>query len=192
MSQKTAKDTVVWTAVEQIGAMSKLEDTYRNLSPEERLQRRKTVIAPMVDDFFATLKASQGKVSPKSITGKAIDYCINQEKYLRVFLTDGSVPMQNNAAERAIRSFCIGKHNWYVIDTIRGAKASAILYSITETAKMNNLKPYEYLKYVLEELPKHGEYEDPSYLDDLLPFSDKLPDKCRKTPAKQESSEEQK
>lgn len=67
-----------------------------------------------------------------------------------------------------------------MIDTIRGAQASAIAYSIAETAKMNQLKPYEYFKYLLEEIPKHGEYEDPSYLDDLLPWSENLPEYCRK------------
>ena len=95
--------------------------------------------------------------------------------------------MTTNAAERAIRSFCVGKHNWYVIDTLRGAETSAISYSIAETAKMNQLKPYEYFKYLLEEIPKHGEFEDPSFLDDLLPWSGKLPERCRK-PVKTEAN----
>jgi hypothetical protein len=117
---------------------------------------------------------------PKSKTGEAISYCLNQEKYLRVFLEDGNVPIDNNAAERAIRPFCLGKKNWQVIDTISGAKGSAIWYSLAETANANNLKPYEYFKYLLEEIPKRGEFEDLSYLGDLLPWSDKLPDTCRK------------
>jgi len=78
----------------------------------------------------------------------------------------------------------VGKKNWYVIDSIRGADASAVLYSITETAKMNNLKPYEYVKHLLEEIPKHGEYEGPAFLDNLLPWSDSLPDICRKDTGK--------
>ena len=65
----------------------------------------------------------------------------NQEKYLKVFLEDGNVPMDNNAAERAIKNFCIGRKNWLIIDTIRGAQSSAIIYSIAETAKANKLKP---------------------------------------------------
>ena len=64
--------------------------------------------------------------------------------------------MTNNAAEQSIRPFTLGRKNWYLIDTIGGAKSSAIAYSIAETAKANNLKPYEYFKYLLEELPKHG------------------------------------
>ena len=100
--------------------------------------------------------------------------------YLRLFLTDGYVPIDNNAAERAIRPFCLGKKNWYIIDTVKGAQASAVLYSLAETAKANNLKPYEYFKYLLEEIPKHGEFEDESYLDALLPWAKDLPACCRK------------
>ena len=119
------------------------------------------------------------KVLKNSKTWKGLNYSINQEKYLKVFLEDGEVPMDNNAAERTIRGFCIGKKNWIMIDTISGAKASAVLYSLVETAKANNLKPYEYFKYLLEQIPEHGEFEDRSYLEDLLPWSDKLPEECR-------------
>ena len=92
---------------------------------------------------------------PKSETGKGFTYCLNQEKYLKVFLEDGNVPVDNNAAEASIRGFCIGKHNWHIIDTIDGANASAIIYSIAETAKANNLKPYNYFELLLTEIPRH-------------------------------------
>ena len=107
-------------------------------------------------------------------------YALNQEKYLRVFLTDGDVPIDNNASERAIRGFCIGKKNWQMIDTINGAKSSAIIYSIVETAKANNLKPFEYVQYLLEEMPKHMDERDCSFLEDLLPWSENLPAEIRK------------
>ena len=181
LGKENAKETTAYRALAMIGSIYKLEETFQGLTPQERLVQRQETIAPLVDAFFAYIKAERRNISPKSATGKAINYCIEQESYLRVFLTNGSVPLDNNAAERAIRSFCIGKHNWYVIDTIRGAQASAIAYSIAETAKMNQLKPYEYFKYLLEEIPKHGEYEDPSYLDDLLPWSENLPEYCRKS-----------
>ena len=119
------------------------------------------------------------QVTHNSTIGKALAYSINQEKYLRVFLNDGDVPMDNNAAERAIRPFCIGKKNWMMIDTISGAKASAMIYSIVETAKANHVKPYEYFKYLLEKLPEHGEFEEASYLEKLLPWSEELPAECR-------------
>ena len=111
---------------------------------------------------------------------KAYTYILNQEKYLRVFLEDGEVPIDNNASERAIRGFYIGKKNWQMIDTINGAHSSAIIYSIAETAKANNLKPYDYFVYLLEEIPKHMDDTDRSFLDDLLPWSPNLPDGIRK------------
>ena len=97
-----------------------------------------------------------------------------------VQLEDGEVPIDNNASERAIRGFCIGKKNWQMIDSINGAKASAIIYSIAETAKANNLKPYDYFEHILNEMPKHMDDSDRSFLEDLLPWSDKLPEGIRK------------
>ena len=152
-------------------------------SPEERQSFREKQCAPLVDAFFAYLKEQQIPIAPKAKTGDAIRYALNQESYLKVFLKDPYVPIDNNAAERGIRTFCLGKHNWYLIDTVSGAQASAIAYSIAETARANNLKPYEYFRYLLEELPKHGEFEGPEYLDNLLPWSEKLPEACRKTKA---------
>lgn len=180
LPEKGKKDAIAYKALQLIQAMYRHENAGKELSADERLKQREKNVGPLVDAFFAYLRSVSPTVAPKCKTGKAIQYCLNQENYLRVFLTDGYVPMDNNAAERGIRTFCLGKNNWYLIDTVTGAQASAILYSIAETAKENSLKPYEYFKYLLEEIPKHGEFDDPSYLDDLLPWSDKLPDICRK------------
>ena len=79
-----------------------------------------------------------------------------------------------------IRGFCIGKKNWVMIDTIAGAKSSAIIYSIAETAKANNLKPYDYFEYFLTEIPKHMDDKDDSFCEALLPWSPELPENCRK------------
>ena len=102
--------------------------------------------------MFVYLKQNKDKTAARTKLHEAFQYMINQEKYLRVFLNDGDVPMDNNASERAIRDFCIGKKNWEVIDTINGAGTSAIIYSIAETAKANNLKPYDYFEYLLTEI----------------------------------------
>ena len=102
------------------------------------------------------------------------------EHYLRVFLEDGDVPMDNNASGRAIRGFCIGKKNWEMIDTINGASSSAIIYSIAETANANQLKPYDYFEYLLTELPKHMDDNNNDFLAELLPWSETLPEHIRK------------
>ena len=113
-------------------------------------------------------------------TADGIKYCINQEKYLRVFLDDPQIPLDNNLAEQAIRPFCVGKKNWQLIDTVHGAQASAIIYSIVETAKANDLNIYNYFKHLLTEIPKHMDDTDRRFLDPLLPWSKQLPAECRK------------
>ena len=107
---------------------------------------------------------------------------MNQEPYLRAFLDDPMIPLDNNDVERSIRSFCVGKHSWHVVDSINGAKASGILYSIAETAKANSLKPYEYFRHVLEESCRRrakGEKTE-EYIRELLPWSESIPDHCKK------------
>ena len=114
---------------------------------------------------------------------EGLNYCLNQEKYLKVFLTNGDVPIDNSASERAIRPFCLGKKNWVIINSIKGAQASAVCYSIAESAKANGLKPYEYFKYLLTELPYRMDNAgniDPATLDDLMPWSKDLPEGCYK------------
>ena len=96
-----------------------------------------------------------------------------------MFLEDGEVPMDNNAIEGALRSFCLHKHTLKLIDTIDGAKSSAIIYSIVENAKSNHLHPFHYLEYLLEILKENQDDTDRTFIDDLLPWSPKLPDSCR-------------
>ena len=173
------KNSESFLLMKQIQAIYREEGKMADLSSEERLKQRQAVIQPLVDAFFAYLKKL--KVSSKDKFGDAVSYALNQERYLRVFLTDGDIPMDNNASERAIRGFCIGKKNWQMIDTINGAKTSAIIYSIVETAKANNLKPYDYVRYLLEEIPKHMSDTDHSFIKNLLPWSENLPAEIRKS-----------
>lgn len=174
------KESVAYLVMKQIQAIYREEGKLKDLSSEERLVRRQMVIQPLVDALFVYLKQKREQIVVKGKLESAFTYLLNQEKYLRVFLRDGDVPMDNNASERAIRGFCIGKKNWEVIDTINGAKTSAVIYSIAETAKANNLKPYEYFEYLLTVIPEHMEDTDHSFLEDLLPWSQKLPENIRK------------
>ena len=178
ISKSYQKESNAFLLMKQIQAIYREEGKLKDLSSDERLKQRQAVIKPLVDAFFAYLKTIN--VSKKDKFGDAVGYALNQEKYLRVFLTDGDVPIDNNASERAIRGFCIGKKNWQMIDTIHGAKSSAIIYSIVETAKANNLKPFDYVQHLLEEIPKHMDDRDCSFLENLLPWSEKLPAGIRK------------
>ena len=178
ISKSYQKESNAFLLMKQIQAIYREEGKLKDLSSDERLKQRQAVIKPLVDAFFTYLKTIN--VSKKDKFGDAVGYALNQEKYLRVFLTDGDVPIDNNASERAIRGFCIGKKNWQMIDTIHGAKSSAIIYSIVETAKANNLKPFDYVQHLLEEMPKHMDDRDCSFLENLLPWSEKLPAGIRK------------
>ena len=180
-----AKQSIAYQALVRIGAIFDLDGTLKDMSPEDRLRERQNTVEPLVDEYFAWVKSIQNSTSvlPKGKTAQGLIYSINQEQYLRVFLNDGEVPIDNSASERAIRTFCIGKKNWLFFDSIKGASAGAAVYSITETAKLNNLHPYRYLEYLLTELPKYRNEDgkmDITKLDPLMPWASEIPVICRK------------
>ena len=179
------KDSRAYLALTMIQAVYREEKQLKGLSAQERQNRRQLSVRPLVEAYFIWVRENLPKVPQKSKTWEGFNYSLNQEKYLKVFLDDGEVPMDNNAAEQSIRGFCIGKKNWVMIDTVAGAKSSAVIYSIAETAKANGLKPYDYFEYLLTEIPKHLDDTDRAFLDDLLPWSPNLPANCRK-PSKDE------
>lgn len=174
------KDSRAHLALTMIQAIYREEKQLKELPSQERQDRRQLSVRPLVEAYFTWVRETLPKVPKKSKTWEGLSYSLNQEKYLKVFLDDGEVPMDNNAAEQSIRGFCIGKKNWVMIDTIGGAKSSAIIYSIAETAKANNLKPYDYFEYLLTEIPKHLDDTDRTFLDNLLPWAPNLPANCRK------------
>ncbi len=119
------------------------------------------------------------QVPPEGKTSKGLQYCINQEPYLRVFLSDGNVPMDNNLAEQAIRPFTLGRKNWVNMFSVNGAQSSAIIYSIVETAKANNLRVFEYLEHVLTVLAEHANDSDREFIQEILPWSESVQKKCK-------------
>lgn len=124
------KNSLAYLALKQIQAIYREENKLASMTTEERLRHRQLTVKPLVDACFAWAKQNLLSVTPKSRTANGLTYSLNQEKYLRTFLEDGEVPMDNNFADQAIRPFCVGKKNWVMIDTIAGAEASAIIYSI--------------------------------------------------------------
>lgn len=181
-STRTVASTIASEANERIAAIYHVDNMAKGKSDQEIINNRKASVKPLVDSFFAWVKPiyERGDLDKSGKTYKALQYAVNQESYLRKFLENAIIPMDNNDAERSIKAFCVGKHSWHIIDSKNGAEASAMLYSIAETAKANGLKPYEYFKYVLEEILKHQEDSPSEYIDDILPWSNALPDNCRK------------
>ena len=180
LGEEKAMGTVAAEALVQIQNIYHTDNQLLKLPPAERKKRRKSLVKPLVDAFFDWCRNSINRIPPSSETADGIKYCLNQEKYLRVFLDDPQIPLDNNLAEQAIRPFCVGKKNWKLIDTVHGAQASAILYSIVETAKANELNIYQYFKHLLTEIPRHMDDTNLNFLDSLLPWSEQLPEECRK------------
>lgn len=155
-----------------------IEREYHDVTPDERYKARLEHSRPVLEAFLAWLKYQGPRVLPKSAFGQAITYCRNQWEKLAAFMQDGRLELDNNRGERSIKPFVIGRKNWLFSNTPKGAKASATIYSIVESAKENGLNPYSYLQYLFERLP-NIDIQDQSMLDELLPWSSTLPSECR-------------
>lgn len=173
-----AKGSVAQEAYDKITEMLHIDNTFDDLPVSDRRKQRQLVLSEKVDAYFTWVKQKYTQVTQNSTIGKALAYSINQENYLRVFLSDGNIPMDNNYAEQAIRPFTLGRKNFVLIESSNGAKASAILYSLVETAKANGLNTFEYFNLLLTEIPRHMDNSSLSFLDDLLPWSPNVQKSC--------------
>lgn len=141
---KSAYETsVAAKAVEFCNRIYHEEGLLAELTPEERYEQRLVKVKPLLEAFFAWLE--EQNVSGKGKLAKAVNYALNEKKYLCTFLEDGNVPIDNNRAENAIRPFAVGRRNWLFSNTANGAKSSAIWYSILSTAQANGLDAEKYL-----------------------------------------------
>ena len=153
-----------------------LERKFVNLKPKERFERRLKESKSVAEDFFTWCRSLwRGGVLPKSTLGAALKYACDQQQWLMNVYLDGRLEISNNRAERSIKPFVMGRKNWLFCNTPNGARASSVVYSLIETAKENGLKPFEYLKFLLEDLPN----TTTGQLDDLLPWGKSLPECCR-------------
>lgn len=175
---KNAVGTVAMEGNNRIAAIYHVDNMAKGKSPEERLKHRQENVRPLVDDLFKWAKERVNGTGTKK-TRDALQYALNQEPYLRMFLDNGMVPLDNSDAERSIRSFCVGKHSWHIASTSSGAQASGMFYSIAETAKANGLKPYEYFRYLLEQMLLHENSVTDDLVRSLLPWSETLPEEIR-------------
>ncbi|MDI6814443.1 MAG: IS66 family transposase, partial [Desulfitobacteriaceae bacterium] len=173
-----AAPTAAREGLEFCNKLFAIERELHNVTSEERYEGRLAKSRPVVDAFSAWLKYQTPRVLPKSALGQAIQYCRNQWDKLTAFLLDGRLELDNNRSERSIKPFVIGRKNWLFANTPRGAKASATIYSVVETAKENGLNPFAYLVYLFEQLP-NANLHDSRVVDSFLPWSPSLPDFCR-------------
>lgn len=154
-------------------ALFKIERDLHDLTPEERFEARQRRSKPVLEKFWVWLEDMEGKTLPKSALGTATTYCRNQWTKLNTFLLDGRLELDNNRAERSIKPFVIGRKNWLFSNTPGGARSSAVIYSLVETAKENGLNPLPYLTYLFERLPNIN-LKDTEALDRLLPWDDAI------------------
>ncbi len=132
---------------------------------------------PLLKKYWELLEKTD---APKeSALDKAVNYSLNNRSELEGFLSDGRLELTNNRAERAVKPSVIARKNFLFSDTSKGAEASALCFSMIETAKLNNLNVYGYLIYLLSELPKLGEKPVAEQLEKLLPWSKTLAEYCR-------------
>ena len=153
-----------------------LEESFAELTPEERYAKRLEQEKPVLDALLAWANAASGKAAPKSALGRALHYLLEQWPYLIRYLEDGRLELSNNRAERSIKPFVMGRKNWLFANTPGGAQSSSVIYSLIETAKENGLDPYRYLLWVLRNAPAMSQMDE-AWAEQLLPAS--APQECR-------------
>ena len=168
--KKSAKPVAAQVGLDYCNQVYKVERSLKDATPEQRHEERQRRSRPILDAFLAWLQEQSDQVLPKSMLGEAIHYCLNQWSKLEAFMQDGHLEIDNNRAERSIKPFVMGRKAWLFANTPRGARASAITYSIVETAKENGLNPLTYIQYLFEQLP-NIDSDAPGALEKLLPWS---------------------
>jgi len=164
------KANIAFAVIEKIGEIYQIESEVRGLDPGKRLEIRQEKSVKLVNELFAGFKKAYSQLPKKSSTAKAIAYATNNEKALKRFLDDGNIEIDNNVAERALRSVAVGRKNWLFAGSDNGGKTAAIIYTLIETAKLNGINPVKYLHKVFDVIQ---DYNSTKMLD-LLPWNIKL------------------
>jgi len=154
-----------------------IERDLKDMSFDERHAIRNEKAAPVLKDFYEWLLSVQPFTASQSKIGKAVNYALNQWKYLERYLLDGRIECSNNRAERSIKPLVINRKNFLFADTVAGARAAAVIHSMTETAKENHLNPHEYLSYIFRTAASVNLRENDDMVTALLP--ENAPAECR-------------
>lgn len=157
-------------AIQVIKKLALIEEKAKmdKLTPEQRYHLRQRHALPILENFKAWLDKQIHTVPPKTLIGEAIRYTLSQWSKLVVYLQDGRLEISNNRTERAIKPFATGRKNWMFANSVEGAKAAAVIYSLIQTCQYQKIDSYNYLRYVLTHIPKCTTIEQ---LEALLPFN---------------------
>lgn len=162
--------------IEYIDKLFRIEETIKQLSNEQKVIERAKQAKPVLEVFWNWVESVYPL--PGSGLGKAINYAINQKEYLNNYLLDGRYSISNNIAENKIRPFVVGRKNWLFSDTPKGADASAVIYSLVETAKANGLNVRKYIEYLLTWMPYTAAFDTPKSLDVFMPWNEEVREHC--------------
>jgi hypothetical protein len=161
------KASIAQAVLEQIGRIYGIEEEIRGMPAEQRKEERNSRSRILVVALFKGFRKAYDELPKKSSTAKAIAYALNNEKALLRFLDNGQIEIDNNIAERAMRSIAVGRKNWLFAGSDNGGDTAATIYSIIETAKLNGINPWKYLRKVLEVIQDHKA----SKVSELLPWN---------------------
>lgn len=165
-------------AVAKIDELFKLEREWQTLSAEERLDKRQRILKIKLQDFFKWIDDIDAL--PKTALGKAINYALKYQQHFLTVIDDGRLELSNNRAERAVKALVMGRKNWLFSTSFDGAKSTATILSILETAKANGLNSRQYMQYLLEELPQLATTKNPELLEAYLPWHSNIQTKFKK------------
>ena len=166
-------------AREYIDALFLIEKKIKEFSYEEKKEKRQTASRAALDAFWSWCKKTGEIPTTNEKLTKALNYAIGHRAQLETFLEDGRLEISNNLCESHIRPFATGRRSWLFADTPKGATASAVAYTLAESAKANGLNVYEYFRHILGQMPNNDFHNHPEEIDRLLPWSDELPKECR-------------
>ena len=161
------KAPIAIEAVERIDALFAIERGINGVTPQQRVCVRNEHSRPLVVELETWLREQRVKLSSKNDTAKAIDYSLKRWRALTRFLDDGRLCMSNNAAERALRGIAVGRRNWTFAGSDEGGRRAAAIYTLIETAKLNDIDPQAWLADVLSRLPDHPAKR----ISELLPWN---------------------
>ena len=162
--------------LEYCNELFEIERKIAEFSVEKKEEKRKEKSEPVLKKFFEWVNLTSQKIIVNEKLKKAITYAKNQKEELSKFLTNGRIPLSNSINERKIRPYAVHRKNWLFADTIDGAEATAVMYTIVESAKQNNLKIEKYIEYLLAELSQLTVDEVKKGLNKYFPWSKELPE----------------
>lgn len=166
---------------EFINLLFKIEEDIKDLSFEDKKDKRQVASRAILDAFWAWVHETSAISTTNDKLTKVLNYARNQKEYLETFLENGKLPISNNYCEAGLRPFAVARRAWLFADTPKGAIANAVLYTLVETAKSNELNIYNYLKFLLEKMPNTDFNNHPELIESYLPWSKELPDECKLT-----------